>query len=105
MTATTITAPAPRAARRHPVPWTRLAWVTWRQHRPALTGAASFLGLVSLYLLIMGLQINHAYAKIAACHPAGSGTCQQLARSFTQEYWGGGGGEPYPPAAPRPSPA
>jgi hypothetical protein len=32
------------------VPWTKLAWVTWRQHRPALTGAAAFLGLVSLYL-------------------------------------------------------
>jgi hypothetical protein len=89
MTAITVT--APRAARRRSVPWTKLAWVTYRQHRPALTGAAVFLGLVSLYLLIMGLQINHAYAKVAACHPANSGTCQQLARSFTSEYWGGGG--------------
>ena len=92
MTATTITAPAPRAARRRPVAWTRLAWVTMRQHRPALIGAAAFLGLVSLYLLIMGLQINHAYAQVASCHPASSGACQQLARVFTQEYWGGGGG-------------
>jgi hypothetical protein len=89
MTATTVA--AARAARRRSVPWTKLTWVTWRQHRPALTGAAVFLGLVSLYLLIMGLQINHAYAIVAACHPASSGTCQQLAHSFTQEYWGGGG--------------
>jgi ABC-2 family transporter protein len=88
---TAITVAPPTAAHRRPVPWTKLAWVTWRQHRPALTGAAVFLGLVSLYLLIMGLQINRAYAKVAACHPASSGTCQQLAHSFTQQYWGGGG--------------
>jgi ABC-type transport system involved in multi-copper enzyme maturation permease subunit len=93
MTATTITVPrTPRAARRHPVAWTRLAWVTMRQHRPALIGAAAFLGLVSLYLLIMGLQINHAYAQVAACHPASSAACQQLAQAFNREYWGGGGG-------------
>ncbi|MGH3180964.1 MAG: hypothetical protein ACRDOE_03530, partial [Streptosporangiaceae bacterium] len=84
MTATTMATRAP--TRRRPVPWTKLAWVTWRQHRPALTGAAVFLGLVSLYLLIMGLQINHAYAQVASCHPASSGICQQLARSFTGQY-------------------
>jgi len=73
------------------VSWARLAWVTWRQHRPALTGAAAFLGVVSLYLLIMGLAINSAYAKVASCRPASSGTCQQLAHSFNEQYWGGGG--------------
>jgi hypothetical protein len=88
---TAITVSPPGAARRSPVPWTKLAWVTWRQHRPALTGAAVFLGVVSVYLLIMGLAINHAYAQVASCHPAGSGTCQQLLHSFSQEYWGGGG--------------
>ena len=93
MTATTITVPrTPSAARRRPVPWTRLGWVTLRQHRPALIGAAAFLGLVSLYLLIMGLQINHAYAQVAACHPASSAACQQLAQAFNRQYWGGGGG-------------
>ena len=88
MTATTITAPAPRAARRRPVPWTRLAWVTLRQHRSALIAAGAFLGLVSLYLLIMGLQINHAFAQLASCQQA---ACQQLANAFTRQYWGGGG--------------
>ena len=87
---------------RRPVAWTRLAWVTLRQHRSALIGAAAFLGVVSVYLLIMGLQINHAYAQVAGCHPASSGTCQQLARAFTQEYWGGGGGGAICPAGPRP---
>jgi hypothetical protein len=92
MTATTTTKRAARAVRRRPVPWTKLAWVTWRQHRPALTGAAAFLGLVSLYLLIMGLKINHAYAQVANCHPASSGACQQLLTTFSHAYWGGGGG-------------
>jgi len=75
-----------REANRRPVPWTRLAWVTWRQHRPALAGAAAFLGVVSLYLLIMGLAINNAYAKVASCRPASSGTCQQLAHSLNAQY-------------------
>ena len=39
----------------------------------------------------MGVAINNAYAKVASCHPASSGTCQQLAHAFSQEYWGGGG--------------
>ncbi len=90
MTATASTTQASRTARRRPVPWTKLAWVTMRQHRPALIGSAVFLGLISLYLLLMGLQINHAYAQVAACHPAGSPDCQQLLRSFNHDYWGGG---------------
>ena len=89
MTATTVS--PLRATRQRPVPWTRLAYVTWRQHRAALTGAAAFLGLISLYLLIMGLAINHAYAKVASCRPASSGVCQQLAHDFNGQYWGGGG--------------
>ncbi len=89
MTATTVS--PLKATRRRPVPWTRLAYVTWRQHRAALIGAAAFLGLISLYLLIMGLAINHAYAKVTSCRPAGSGVCQQLAHAFNAQYWGGGG--------------
>jgi hypothetical protein len=88
---TAITVSPPQVAHRRPVPWARLARVTWRQHRPALTGAAAFLGVVSLYLLVMGLAINSAYAKVASCRPASSGTCQQLAHSFNAQYWGGGG--------------
>ena len=88
---TAITVSPLRATRRQPVPWTRLAYVTWRQHRAALTGAAAFLGLISLYLLIMGLAINNAYAKVASCRPASSGVCQQLAHDFNGQYWGGGG--------------
>jgi len=91
MTAITTTTRAPGAARRRPVPWSRLAWVTYRQHRPALIGAAVFLGLISVYLLIMGLQMNHAYAQVASCKPAGSEACLHLKNSFNRTYWGGGG--------------
>ena len=92
MTAITTPARADRATSRRPVPWTRLAWVTYRQHRPALTGAAVFLGLISVYLLIMGLKANHAYAAVAACRPVGSGVCHQLRDAFDHGYWGGDGG-------------
>jgi hypothetical protein len=85
-------ASAPPAARRRPVPWTRLAWVTWRQQRATLAGAAALLGLLGLYLLIMGLKIHSAYASVIACHPASSEACQQLVNSFNHDYWGGGGG-------------
>jgi hypothetical protein len=79
----------PNAARRRPVPWTKLAWVSVRQHRAGLIGAAALLGVFSLYLLIFGLLGNHAYAKVASCHPAGSALCRQLANAFRQDYWGG----------------
>ena len=105
MTATTITTRTPGAARRRPVPWTKLAWVTWRQHRPALIGAAVFLGLVSSYLLIMGVAINNAYAKVASCHPASSGTCQQLAQPSARNTGVAAVPGPCPPAERRPCPA
>ena len=43
---TTLDAPTRPAhdANLRPVPWRRMAWVTWRQHRVALSGAAVFLG-------------------------------------------------------------
>jgi hypothetical protein len=31
-----------------PVPWRRMAWVTWRQHRFALGGVAMLLGGLAL---------------------------------------------------------
>jgi hypothetical protein len=89
MTTLTAPAPAPAAARRRPVPWTKLAWVTWRQHRAALAGVAALLGVLSLYLLYYGLKIHHAYAGVTSCHPASAGACQRLANAFQHRYWGG----------------
>ncbi|MGH3194669.1 MAG: ABC transporter permease subunit [Streptosporangiaceae bacterium] len=64
-----------------PVPWRRMAWVTWRQHRAALTGVAVFLGALAVYMWLTGLQIHHAYA--ADCHPASSIACTI---NFTGRY-------------------
>ena len=54
------------------MPWRRMAWVTWRQHRLALAGVVALFGAAAVYLLITGLQMHHAYAAVAACRPAGS---------------------------------
>jgi hypothetical protein len=62
-----------------PVPWRRMAWVTWRQHRIALTGVAVFVAALAAYVWINGLQLHHAYAAAAACHPATSPACSALA--------------------------
>jgi hypothetical protein len=82
---TTLTVPArPEEddARLRPVPWRRMAWVTWRQHRVALTGMAAFLGVLAVYLWRAGLGLHHAYTAATGCHPASSFACGELVRSF-----------------------
>jgi hypothetical protein len=82
MTARTVPARPQRDASPRPVPWRRMAWVTWRQHRIALTGVAVFLGALAIYVWINGLQLHHAYAAAAACHPATSPACSALSSRF-----------------------
>jgi ABC-type transport system involved in multi-copper enzyme maturation permease subunit len=65
-----------------PLPWRRMAGVTWRQHRFALLGVVTLLGALAVYLWIVGLQLHHAYAAAIACHPAGSPACQGLVNTF-----------------------
>jgi hypothetical protein len=98
-----VTAAAIPARRERPaaraVPWTRLAWVTWRQHRAALTGAAAFLGAIVVYLAVTGHQIRQAYDALAAAGcpqadtinpgsivPVASATCQSLTQAFLSFY-------------------
>jgi hypothetical protein len=83
---TTLTAAVPSIERQRPVPWTRLAWVTWRQHRLTLAGVAALLGGLSLYLLITGLKMHSAYASVAACHPASSAACENVANIVNNDY-------------------
>jgi hypothetical protein len=82
MTALTVPARRGRDAGLRPVPWQRMAWVTWRQHRIALGGVAVFLGALAVWLWIAGLQLHHAYAAAAACHPASSPACPDLITRF-----------------------
>ncbi len=65
------------------VPWRRMAWVTWRQHRIALGGLAAFLGALAAWLWTAGLQLRHAYVAAAACHPAGSISCSDVVTRFS----------------------
>ena len=84
---TTLAAPAVPAhsdedANLRPLPWRRMAWVTWRQHRVVLTGLVVALAAIGTYTWMVGLQLHHAYAAELACHPAGSDACLQLTSGF-----------------------
>jgi hypothetical protein len=70
-----------------PLPWRRMAWVTWRQHRATLIALPAILGVVSVFLLVAGLRIHHDYAVLTACRPFQSHTCQNLDTSFNQSDW------------------
>ncbi len=65
-----------------PLPWRRMAGVTWRQHRSALAAVAVLLGALAVWLWIIGTPLHHAYAAAIACHPASSAACQNLAATF-----------------------
>jgi hypothetical protein len=82
---TALTSPARRGedvARVRPVPWRRMAGVTWRQHRAALAGVALLLGALAVWLWLIGTPLHHAYAAATACHPASSPSCQDLVGAF-----------------------
>ena len=86
MTALTVPAHPEENASPRPVPWRRMAWVTWRQHRIALAGVAALLGAWAVYLWLAGLQSHHAYAAVAACHPASSLACGEIISEFNYTY-------------------
>ena len=80
----TLTAPVRPAqdATLRPLPWRRMTWVTWRQHRVALTGAAVLLGAVAVYMWIAGVKLHDAYATAITCHPTASIACTELASNL-----------------------
>jgi hypothetical protein len=82
MTALSVPARPEHDAGLRPVPWRRMGWVTWRQHRLALAGVAALLGALAVWLWIAGLQLHHAYAAAAACRPAGSAICDDMISRF-----------------------
>lgn len=73
-------------ARLRPLPWRRMSWVTWRQHRLTLAAVAGLFGAAGLYLLITGLQMHDAYGAVTACRPQTSEICGQVAGSFLNTY-------------------
>ena len=79
-----LTAPARlnEKASARPVPWRRMVWVTWRQHRFALGGVAALLGVLAVYVWIDGGHLHRAYAVAIACQPTRSIACGDLISSF-----------------------
>lgn len=86
MTSASISARPQADASLRPVPWRNMAWVTWRQHRVTLAGVVAAIGAVTMYLLITGVPMHHAYASVSACRPASSDTCRQLANNFLSTH-------------------
>jgi ABC-type transport system involved in multi-copper enzyme maturation permease subunit len=87
-TLTTLARPArsDEEARLRPMPWKRMAWVTWRQHRTALTGVAVLLVALAVCFWVAGLRLHHAYAAAIACHPASSLACNDLVNRVDGMY-------------------
>jgi len=82
--------PAEDNARLRPVPWRRMAGITWRQHRFALAGVAVLLGALTVWLWIQGTSVHHTWDAVTACRPAGSPDCQDLAATFNGTWSGMG---------------
>jgi hypothetical protein len=89
MTTHVTTTTRPAGATRRPVPWASVALVTLRQRRGAMIAVAALLGLIAVYLIVMAIIQNNAYAAVTACHPAAAVKCQRLAQAFSATYWGG----------------
>jgi hypothetical protein len=74
----------------HPVPWRRMAWVSWRQHRALLISVSAVLAAVGVFLVIFGLKAHHDYAALLNC-PLNQGqqsnACAELFRTFNSTDW------------------
>jgi len=93
MTTVATAADLRRGASSEPLPWRRMAWVTWCQHRGALIGVALLFLTLAVGFWVGGLQLHHAYAVAVACHPASSYACNTLVDRFngTNDFLANGG--------------
>ena len=64
---TTLTMPSEpgQQAAVRPLPWRRMTWVTWRQHRLTLAAVIVGLGLACLYLYTTGRQVHASFDPAA----------------------------------------
>jgi len=81
MTALTVPVRVEQDASLRPVPWRRMAWVIWRQHRIALGAVAAALGGLAIYVWIVGLQLHHAHQAATTCD-LNSPACADLITHF-----------------------
>jgi hypothetical protein len=92
MTVLTLPAQPGQDTAPRPLPWRRMAWVTWRQHRATLISVPAVIGAVAIFLLIFGLKMHHDYASIVKCPLSGSvqnepNDCSQLFSHFNSTDW------------------
>jgi ABC-type transport system involved in multi-copper enzyme maturation permease subunit len=69
-----------------PVPWQRMLWVTWRQHRAMFISILAVFGAIAVFLVVAGLKVHRDYANLIAT-PANSAAWHQLNSQFNNEDW------------------
>jgi ABC-2 family transporter protein len=74
------------------VPWRRMIWVTWRQHRALLVSVLAVFAVAVVALPVAGQRIRRDYALLTGCRPAASPACQQLSNYFNSTDWHEGSG-------------
>jgi sterol desaturase/sphingolipid hydroxylase (fatty acid hydroxylase superfamily) len=62
MTALSMAAIPEEEPRPRRLPWRRMGWVTWRQHRTALGGVVVFLGALAVCLWLAGLKLPSGWS-------------------------------------------
>lgn len=80
---TALTAAADR--REAPGLWARMTWITWRQHRAALTGFGLLFGGFAVLMLYAGVRVHDAYHVLVqhGCSVASSiGPCARAGALF-----------------------
>ena len=84
MSATALAAaPSPSV---RPIPWRRLAWVSWRRQRTTILATVALLGLLAIYLVVTGLQMRSAWHTVQACTPQRSRSCIFEWTNFKDTY-------------------
>ena len=90
MTVLALPAQPQQSAAPRPVPWRRMAWVTWRQHRATMISVPAVLAAATVFLLVFGLKVHHDYSAIANCPldiAMQSSTCARLISNFNSFDW------------------
>jgi hypothetical protein len=85
---TSVAVRGPAAGHERPVPWQRLAWVAWRQHRAALAGAGALLGVAALVMLVNGLAMRATSSSLGLnrCHPVTASACAAQLSLFNDDF-------------------
>ena len=87
MTALSVPARPQEDASLRPLPWQRMAWVTWRQHRTPLVTVAVFLSALAVGIWLAGRTTHHVFAAaVAACESRNSLTCPGMSTTLIGTY-------------------